>query len=180
MLQAARRMARESQVLRNIASHVCPLSEIQIQCLNAKTHEWTDVDVAQRKKDARYEAEKYKKYDAIKPEQFVPDRYRFFLDSCGGTLEETAKEHKDMADKVAVYVKLVADRAEIKVEFLMSSRDVGYELCAMKSHMQSIITGEWLEKHHQYPTACQFDQVVGVCLTALDVCAWLKFDPDAE
>jgi len=71
-------MARESQVLRNMASHVCPLSEIQIQCLNAKTHEWTDVDVAQRKKDARYEDEKYKKYDAMKPKQFVPDRYRFF------------------------------------------------------------------------------------------------------
>lgn len=161
-----------------MASHICHLRDVHIQCLDAKREDWTDIDVAQRLADPLpFQQQMYTTYDAMTPKQFIRDRYRFFFDGCG-TIDETAADHQDMADKVAVYVKLAADRAEIKVEFIMSSRDVGFEEGAMKSHMQSVITGKWLECHHQYPTAAQFDEVVSACLKALCVPEWLNSNLD--
>ena len=168
VLKEARNMLANSDLIKKLASHICYLEEIEVQCMTKTEQQWETVDKGKRQD---YEN---KEFDALKKENFVKRRYRFLLAGCGplGDVEHLFKE-ESTPDKVLVYVKLFADKAEIKVQFVMSSRDVGYEETPVLSCMHAVTTGTWLEDHNVFPKVPQFETGLEKCLKMMGLQSWM-------
>lgn len=158
MAKEARTMWKNSKVLRNMASHVCSPSGVEVQCRETREGEWVTVPE-----------------DGTLVQKESLDKKCYRITAQGrGPLRHIAHlfDEPRIADQVNVIVKLFADQAEIKVQFVMTSRDVGYEESPVFSCMKAIETGTWLSKHNVFPTVEQFNDALGCCLVRLGLDKW--------
>ncbi len=172
VLKKARHMLVKSPLLKTLASHICFFHEVEVQCFHKLECCWQTVNKGKR--TTKYET---KKMDAMKSIDFKKDRYRFSLNASAPLANF---QEESAPDTVYVIVKLFADKAEIKVQLSMSSRDLGYEETPVLSCMNAVTTGTWLEDHNVFPTVGQFEEGLQKSLTRLGLSEWMKKNDEAS
>jgi hypothetical protein len=159
VLGHARQIMYGSKVLKSLRDSICFPEDCELQCLRKKGERWQKVDVG-----IRY-GSRNEKFDAMQNNSFDRSCYRVVI-PCDEPINgiDHLCEGQRIADTIAIFVKTFADQAQITVQLIMISRDLGYEETVVHACMFSTETGKWLEKHNQFPNASQFDQTLAKCL----------------
>lgn len=178
VLKEAREILKHSKILKKVMKKICFAEDVELQCWDVKNAEWRTVDKGIR----RSYLDDDKKFDAMVPKDFDSTCYRIRFARCEPLmdLEEHFEDENNIPDTVFIVVKLFADKAKIKWQFSMTSRDLGYEETVVLSQMHAVTTGVWLERHDVFPTVAQFEQGVNKCILKLGLTKWLNKVEDIE